>query len=161
MSAAWRIKSHPKIRQAATHESGHAIARTLLRSLGGVEFVELMLDNPDGALLGRVRLTPLLPGELVFENVVAKLAGFAAEVALLNRDKDQARIAARDDFERVEELIAKFEADDQQYFRVRGMRAAVEFVRTHEKKIQQLADELIATTLVSGARVREIAGGDK
>jgi hypothetical protein len=158
MSAAQRIRSHEKIRHAAAHESAHALARTLLRSLSGVEFIALKLDE-DGALLGNVRVNPKLPTELVFENVVAKLAGFAAEVVLLSEDREQARISAQDDFAQVEKLIAKLEADDQEYFRVRGMQSAFLFVEEHRDKILRLADELIATTLVPGARVRAIAGG--
>jgi hypothetical protein len=149
---------HEKIRQAATHESSHAIARTLLRSLSGVEFIALTLDD-DGALLGNARLNPMLPGELVFENVVAKLAGFAAEVALLNEHREQARISAADDFALVEKLIERFDEDDRQYFRVRGMQAAFAFVKEHRDKIIRLADELIDKARVDGARVREIAGG--
>jgi hypothetical protein len=149
------IKSHEKLRHAATHEMAHAVARTLLRTLSGVQFVALMLDD-DGALLGNVRVNPTLPNELVFDNVVAKLAGFAAEVALLNEDREQARRAAEDDFECVEKLIERFEADDQQYFRVRGMQAAFAFVEEHRDKILSLADELIAVGIVPGARVREL-----
>jgi hypothetical protein len=148
--------SDPRLLRASIHECAHVCARELLPTLTGIQFVALTLDDVHGSILGNVRCNPEQPTETVFNNVVAKFAGHAAEVLLLNVNEAHALEAARDDHEQIERLIAKFSEDDRQYFRVRGMRAARSFVCKHADTIRKLARELRKHHRLDGDRVREI-----
>lgn len=146
---------HEKIRNGATHEAAHAIARELLPTLGGVEFVSLTVDA-DGVLNGNVRVSPS-KGERIFENIIAKLCGVVAEEVLLGTAREQALNAGHDDLLAVEKLLERFDPIDRRFFRVYGMQNACEFVLQHRQKIERLATELEQLGIVPGERVKEIA----
>jgi ATP-dependent Zn protease len=125
----------------SVHESAHACLRILLGGDNALEYVTVNADNP------HARPTRVLADA---DEHVVTVAGIVAEFAFYPEESKVGHFGG-DDLERV----AAWSKEDERA----AITRAKELVRKHSAAICKVADELLATGTVTGARVKEIVGG--